>query len=56
MPGADGPVRGVPVHEKDGYTMTEADQRAAASGAQLIGEFLDRSTLTRNLQPLIEQG
>jgi hypothetical protein len=28
------------LNEKDGYTMTEADQRAAETGAQLIGEFL----------------
>ena len=28
------------LNAKDGYTMTEAEQRAAATGAQLIGEFL----------------
>ena len=36
------------LNEKDGYTMTEADQRAAATGAQLIGEFLvDRDGIVR---------
>jgi peroxiredoxin len=36
------------LNEKDGYTMTEADQRTAATGAQLIGEFLvDREGIVR---------
>jgi peroxiredoxin len=36
------------LNEKDGYTMTEADQRAAATGAQLVGEFLvDRDGIVR---------
>ena len=36
------------LNEKDGYTMTEADQRAAETGAQLIGEFLvDRDGIVR---------
>ena len=36
------------LNEKDGYAMTEADERAAATGAQLIGEFLvDRDGIVR---------
>lgn len=36
------------LNEKDGYAMTEADQRTAATGAQLIGQFLvDRDGVVR---------
>ena len=36
------------LNEKDGYTMTEADQRTAAAGAQLVGQFLvDRDGIVR---------
>ena len=49
MPGPMDPFAAFQLlNEKDGYTMTEADQRAAATGAQLIGEFLvDRDGIVR---------
>src|SRR5262245_34165591 len=49
MPGPMDPFKAFQLlNAKDGYTTTEAHQRAAATGAQLVGEFLvDRDGIVR---------